>query len=151
MQKTKAYVTSGSASVGAFLSPPLPSVVDTRGQSELLATRESGQRISEDAWEEFIDRTLIEWGCAPGQLADEGIEPPKPETIGQAIRVAERLKEQGRAAPDSVVPDPNGGIVFERRAGSDISEVLHFWDDGSVEYFRFQGHRLLERKNIAVD
>jgi len=106
--------------------------------------------VSQRAWEAFIDRTLIEWGREPSQLEDEAIESPKPETIRRAIHVAQNLKNQGLLAPDSIVPDPNGGIVFERRAG-DTSEALHFWDDGSVEYFCFKGPRLLDRKNIVID
>jgi hypothetical protein len=150
MQKTKAYVTSGSASIGAFLSSPLRNAVDTKGQLEQPTTRDYRQYVSRRAWDEFIDRTLIEWGWDSSRLEDEGIEPPKRETISRAIHLAQNYRDQGLSAPDSIVPDPNGGVVFERRTG-DISEVLHFWDDGSVEYFRFQGHRLLERKNIAVE
>ncbi len=50
--------------------------------------------------------------------------------------------------PDSIVPDPNGGIVFERREGK-VSEVLHVWDDGSAEYMRFRGTQLVERQPLS--
>jgi hypothetical protein len=97
------------------------------------------------AWQRLIDQTLMDWLRDPGQLEDEGIEPPSRTTIRVSMDLAEAYRDEGRPAPDSVACDPNGGIVFERRQG-DVSEVLHVWDDGSVEYICFQGTRLVERE-----
>lgn len=97
------------------------------------------------AWERVIDDTLIAWGCDPSHLEDEGIDPPSRETIYRAILLAQAYRDEGRPSPDSVVPDANGGVVFERREGS-ISEVLHVWEDGTIEYQLFQGSRLMERR-----
>src|ERR1700687_5992985 len=105
MQKIKACVTSGSASTVAFLSSPLRSAVDTKGQLEQPTTRDYCQHVSQGAWDEFIDRTLIEGGWNSSQLEDEGIEPPKRETISRAIRLAQNYRDQGLPAPDSVVND----------------------------------------------
>jgi len=105
-------------------------------------------RVEEEnrrAWDELIDRKLIEWGRHQQQLADEGVEPPRGEVVRVAIELANRMKIRGFAPPSSVVPDPNGGIVFERREGT-VSEVFHIWDDGSVEYQRFEENRLVERR-----
>jgi hypothetical protein len=144
---TEVCVTSGTIYTGT-ISPALPNAVSTKVEPEFATFCPSF--VSQRAWETFTDRTFIEWGRDPSQLGDEGIESPRPETIRRAILFALSLKDQGLPAPDSIVPDPNGGIVFQRRAG-DISESFHFWDDGSVEYVRLQGHRLLDRKNIMVD
>lgn len=99
------------------------------------------------AWQEAIDTMLFSWLCDPAQLADEDIDAPSGSIIRLAIDLAEKFRDQGLAAPDRVVPDPNGGIVFERRE-RDISEVFHVWDDGSVEYMRFEGNRLVERSSV---
>ncbi len=98
------------------------------------------------SWD-LIDQKLIEWECDPSQLSDEGVEPPSGETILTAIEWAKHFRKDGKPSPDSVVPDANGGIVFERREKG-VSEVLHVWDDGSVEYQRFHGTRLVERQML---
>ena len=98
-----------------------------------------------EKWQNLIDYKLIEWGLDPSQLDDEGVESPTPEIIQRAISLAEALRDRDCPPPDTVVPDPNGGIVFERRENG-LSEVFHVWDDGTVEYRRFQGTRLDERR-----
>jgi hypothetical protein len=87
---------------------------------------------------------LMDWLCDPSQFCDEGIDVPSGMIIRRSIALAENFRDMGLPPPDSVVPDPNGGIVFERREGQ-ISEVFHIWDDGTVEYMRFDGSRLVER------
>ena len=98
-------------------------------------------------WQMVIDRQLIEWGRDPARLADEGVDPPTKETIQRAIRLAEAFRDEGSPSPNSVVLDPNGGIVFERRE-KDLVEACHLWDDGAVEYQRFEGERLVERRKL---
>lgn len=100
-----------------------------------------------EKWHTLIDYTLVDWALEPGQFDDEEIEPPTRQTVAQAIELAKRLQNMGLAPPDSVVPDPNGGIVFERRENG-VCEVLHVWDDGTVEYQRFQGTHLVERWDL---
>jgi hypothetical protein len=95
-------------------------------------------------WHALIDYKLVDWAFEPGQFDEEGIEPPTRQVIVKAIELAKRLQDMGLAPPDFVVPDPNGGIVFERRENG-VSEVFHVWEDGTVEYQRFQGAHLVER------
>jgi hypothetical protein len=119
----------------------LPTGVDaespvTRGRLQEMKTHA--------AWQLVIDQTLMDWLRDPGQLQDEGIDPPTGTTIRLSMDLAEALRDEGRPAPDRVVVDPNGSIVFERREGT-VAEVLHVWEDGSVEYMRFEGARLVER------
>lgn len=99
------------------------------------------------AWQHLIDYRLIDWGSNPNQLADIGVDPPSGETIDRAISLAKRFQQRGFPPPDKVVPDANGGIVFERRE-QDIAEVLYIWDDGTAEYQRFQGCELVERSPL---
>ena len=120
----------------SFVSKAL---LDARDDELRCAARES--------WQEVIDRKLIEWGRSPSALEDTGVDPPTKETVQRAIRLAEAFRDEGFPSPESVVLDPNGGIVFERRDG-DIAEVCHLWDDGTTEYQRFVGTRLLERRTF---
>lgn len=115
--------------------------IDTESPAIRDVEREQGYR---ERWQRLIDHKLIEWGRDTSQIDDEDVEPPSAEIIGLAITLAEQLKTQGITPPDSIVFDPNGGIVFERQEG-DVSEVFHVWDDGEVEYRRFYGTRLVER------
>lgn len=127
-----------------FISAPVRETFPTGAypDSPVTRTREEENRAK---WQAIIDYKLIEWGCSPGQLEDDGIEVPTGDNILRAIRAAEVYRDKGVSAPDTVVPDGNGGIVLERRE-EDVVEVLHLWDDGNLEYRRFQGTRLVERR-----
>jgi hypothetical protein len=132
----------------AFISSPIDPAVQTNIDGDTPATRDYGRDDkSREMWQELIDRKLIEWGCNPSQFDDEGVEPPSREIIRLAIRLAQQFRDDGLTPPDSVVPDANGGIVFELRE-NDVSEVYHVWDDGTVEYQYFQGTRLLVRRAL---
>jgi hypothetical protein len=128
------------------ISEALQDYVSTRADTEPSVIRGGEQADDQrEAWQQVIDRKLIDWGCHPEQMEDEGIDPPSRETISRAIRLVEAYRDQGCPAPDSVVLDPNGGIVFERRE-QDISEVLHLWEDGATEYLLFRGTQLVQRR-----
>jgi hypothetical protein len=135
-----------AVSLSVFASGPLPKVVATDVAAEARTSRDY-ESAAREKWQEVIDYRLIEWGRDPSQLEDEGVEPPTGQAIRCAIGLAQAFRDAGLTPPDSIVPDPNGGIVFERRE-KDVSEVLHVWDDGTREYFRFQGTRLAERRPL---
>ncbi len=112
----------------------------SRGDLQISAARK--------AWRHVIE-TLMGWLRDPGQFDDDGIDPPNKKIIRLAMDWAENFRDNGKAAPNSVLPDPNGGIVFERREGN-VSEVVHVWDDGAVEYMRFEGTHLVERSPVEM-
>lgn len=130
---------------------PLPSAVGTNADTESPITRDdSADNEAPDHWQRLIDHELMEWASDPTKFDDDGIEPPSEQIVRLAIALAEHFRDQGLPAPDSVVPDPNGGIVFERRENG-LCEVFHVWDDGTVEYQRFQGTRLVERRPLQLE
>lgn len=100
-----------------------------------------------DRWRQIIDDQLMEWSRNPAILEDEGVDAPTSATIARAIELAVKCRERGDPPPDSVVRDPNGSVVFRRRQG-DISEAMHVWDDGNIEFCRFEGTRLVERRPL---
>jgi hypothetical protein len=99
-------------------------------------------------WERDVNQRLREWTNDPSQIADDGLDPPKAEIIQKAAQLAERLQALGAPAPDSLTPDPNGGIVFSWHE-TDVLEEYHIWDDGSVEYRKFHGTRLMDRRALG--
>lgn len=132
----------------SFISHQVPDVVSTDADKESPATVEhEPEDATKKAWQRIIDDQLIEWGRAPAHFVDEGVEPLTGEAIRLSIAWAQAFRDNGFPPPDSVLPDPNGGIVFERRE-NDMSEVFHVWDDGTVEYRRLQGARLIERRTL---
>jgi len=124
--------------------------VGTSADTESPVTREdTADTDARDRWQRLNDHELTEWALDPTKF-DDGIEPPSEQIIHQAIALAENFRDQGLPAPDSVVPDPNDGIVFERRENG-VSEAFHVWDDGTVDYQRFQGTRLVERRPLPLE
>ncbi len=103
-----------------------------------------------EKWQTVIDYTLIQLGSKGKQLeiAEEGMEPPSPEILRLAIELAKTFQRKQLPPPDSVVADPNGGIVF--RIGSfDSTEVIHICDDASIELQIFQKGRIVEQRDIS--
>ncbi len=126
----------------------------TSGTEELPATHgliREIKRLQEvkarAGWKPIIDQVLMSWLRDPAQFEDEGIEPPSGMVVRLAMDLAERFRDEGLAPPDFVTPDPNGSIAFERRQGN-ISELFQIWEDGCVEYMRFEGTNLVERTVI---
>ncbi|MHB8900103.1 MAG: hypothetical protein ACYC6Y_15245 [Thermoguttaceae bacterium] len=99
-------------------------------------------------WHALIDNSLIAWSCNPSLCEDEGLTPPSENVIHTALQWAQVFVQQNLPAPDRVVPDPDGGIVFERHVGAMV-EVLHIWDDASVEIYRLQDGHMIERFPIS--
>lgn len=88
------------------------------------------------------------WLRQPELLEDEGLERPSGTIVRLAIDLAEQFRDQGCPPPEQLVVDPNGGIVFSRQENN-TTEEFHIWDDGSIEYRRFDGHHLLERYPVV--
>ena len=131
-----------------FMSPSLIDSVRTNVDAATPSSRGvSPETVNREGWQHLIDYQLIEWGWDTDQFEDEGIEPPTRDTVQLAIAVAEKLRDAGLAAPNSIVSDANGGIVFERRE-KDVIEVFYVWDDGTIEYQCFHGTRLTERRPL---
>ncbi len=132
----------------AFAPPPL--AVETNADKRSLITRGTARQRAHNQWQRLINHELTEWALDPARFDDDGIEPPSRQIIRFSDCLGGRFRDEGLPAPDSVVPDPNGGIVFERRENG-LSEVLHVWDDGTVEHQLFRGTRLVEGETLQFD
>ncbi len=123
----------------AAITPPGQSFTRTKTGFSTREPRETHR----EGWQKSIDQLLF-WWSNPEYLADEDFDAPDKIVLDLAMRISREFGDSGYPAPDSVVPDANGGIVFERRE-RDITEVFHIWSDGDAEYLIFHGPRLIER------
>jgi hypothetical protein len=123
----------------------LQSAVSTYADYRSAVTREYGREdVAQESWDS-IEKQLIDWGCDPSQLDEEGTITPSADTIRFAIQAAAVLSRQDFAAPTRVVPDAHGGIVFEFQ-GQSYFESLHIMSDGNLERRLFKNHRLVVRE-----
>jgi hypothetical protein len=129
--------------------PPVRAAVETGADTCSPATIEAdGERqLRTAAWQAFIDNKLKVWLLDPSLLEDDGMEAPTGTILRLVLDYAEKFRDEGLSSPDRVVADANGGVVFERRT-DEISEVFHFWDDGTLEYQVFCDTVLIERRTL---
>ena len=130
------------------LSDHAESLVGTKtiGDEALAGTPDDVSK-NRHAWQEMIDRYLVEWGRDPSQLEDEGVLPPSEAIIQRACRVAMSLRDKGTAAPLRVVADGEGGISFERKHGC-CFQTLDILEDGTIEIATFRNCRLERRQRL---
>lgn len=103
----------------------------------------------QERWQAVIDHQLVEWGRDSSQLEDEGIVAPTAEIIGLACRLAALYRDTGMVAPTRVVPDGEGGIVFERRDGSAF-QTIEIRADHTIEWCYFVNSRLVDRRPLPL-
>lgn len=103
-----------------------------------------------DAWQEIIDETLVEWGRHPELVEEDDLIPPSARAVQTACRVAMAYRDHVKPPPKRVVPDGDGGIVFERWSGS-VSESLEVACDGQLEYVSCHNGVVVGRRPVTVD
>ena len=123
-------------------------VVNTGATDEkLFASLEKQRRADEVAWDSIVNNQLIEWGRNPHVLEHDDVSPPSGQTISLACQVAVTMRDDGEPAPTRVVPNGNGGIVFERNVGPAFL-TIEIDEDGSVEYAAFVNSKLVSRQRL---
>lgn len=128
-----------------LMSPHISCVVPTGADTNSLDSRTAPSSLEfHSRWQDLIDHKLLEWLRDSSQLDDDDIEQPGGMILRLSIDLAEQLRDKGLPAPDRIVPDPNGGIVFERRR-NELLELIHIWEDGTTEYQQFRGANLVVR------
>lgn len=130
------------------LSGSVYPLVNTNAASDdELASSQRDVQKNRGGWQRMIDDYLVEWGRDPSRLEDEGIVAPSVAIITWASQVAMKLRDARWPAPLRVVADGEGGIAFERRAGT-LFESLNIGADGSLELVTFNDCRLQSRVRL---
>lgn len=134
----------------ACVTAPLRSAMVTTADviSPVTRGREVDDQRNED-WQSWIDHRIVEWGRDPRQVDDDDLRLPTRVAVDCAVRLANLLNQQGLAPPTRIVPDANGGIVFER-VGDRVFESIRISEDGMAEQCVFQDTRLVVRRGIAI-
>ncbi len=118
--------------------------VDTSVSIGLNLSDQTNELKNKEAWTRIIDYTLVGWGLDPHHLEDDGLEPPNIDIIAFTINLAKALRDGGTSAPLRVVPNGEGGIVFEKRSGP-FFVSLEINADESIEYIEFENSKIVER------
>ena len=100
-----------------------------------------------DEWDRF-EAQLVQWEVDPGELEDDGLEPPNQETIPLIREVARALRDLAVEPPLRLVPNCEAGAVFEWRTSPFLWSV-EVERDGSLELSVFRTGRLVTRYRIA--
>jgi hypothetical protein len=108
-------------------------------------------RLGEDdksAWQTLIEETLKEWQRDPGALDEDDLEPPTLAILPVVIEVAKALRDNSVDPPLRVVPNGEGGVVFEWR------DRPWFWSlevehTGLLTLSLFRDGRLISRHQLS--
>lgn len=117
---------------------------------ELLAVTAKRREEHRRRWQEIIDKKLVEWGRDPEELADDDLVPPSHAAVDSAVQKAQVWRDARESdddfvpSPQWVVPNGDGGIVFEWREES-TAAVIEIFDDGSADYAIFEDNKLISR------
>jgi hypothetical protein len=118
-----------------------------RGESTTDEALMSPPPSPADSWMTCVAH-VRDWCSSPPDW-DEGIEVPSRTTLRLAEEIALVLRRRGMPAPSRVLPDGEGGVVFERREG-DLYEALNVFSDGSVGLKRFRSGRMISSECVSA-
>ncbi len=97
-----------------------------------------------DLWN-AADAQLGAWLLDPVSAVDPDALAPSKISLAVAIQLASTLRFQGEPSPSAVVPDANGGILFEWQVGSE-SRSIEIDEGGHAEEVLIRdGHRIFRR------
>ena len=99
-------------------------------------------------WDRVIEEKINLWKNNPAALAEEDFTPPTWVAIQLAHRFAIRMRDVGADPPLRVVPDGDGGIVFEKRTGTTV-ELVECTGEGVLEYIIVKDSRVTFRMSRA--
>jgi hypothetical protein len=100
------------------------------------------------AWNQLTD-SLVGWGLRYAEDDDDELEWPSRSLLASAYSLARRMRDQDVPAPSNIVPNGEGGVAFEWRAGRLFTEI-EVAKDGSSEFLAFDHGKLVLRHPLPV-
>ena len=117
------------------------------GESALATIQPENEKCS-NRWQKWINDTLNTWQSNPTQLEDDGLEAPSLEVIHFTQQIATRLRDADWPAPLRIVPNGEGGILFEWRSIPDFF-TLEIEEDLSVEWIVYHDSQVQHRERLS--
>jgi hypothetical protein len=88
---------------------------------------------------------LHRWLRTKSTWCGDGISPPTDELVRSAIELADRLRSAGYHPPTFILPDGDGGVVFEFRYDPSYTRIV-LNPDRTIERLAFE-HGMLKLKD----
>jgi hypothetical protein len=120
---------------------------ETHAQGEHLLVRYASKENA-TAWDKLTD-SLIAWGLRSAEDDDDGLEWPSRSLLASAYRLACKMRNTNVPAPSNTVPNGEGGIAFEWRAGPFFTKI-EVGKDGSLEFLSFNHGKLVCRGPLPL-
>jgi len=95
-------------------------------------------------WRDEHDHTLmVNWSRDLNQFVNDGVEPLTGAAIDTAIKLARQLRKVD-SPKFTMVPDVNGGIVFEYKIEG-LTYVFDVDENGGINACTFRGTELIHK------
>ncbi|MEX2315706.1 MAG: hypothetical protein WD669_01050 [Pirellulales bacterium] len=118
--------------------------------NDVLASEVDAREASAVAWNNIVDNKLIEWGSTRSEFEDDGLVGPSYEAIGTALKFVKKMRKESWPLPTGVIPDGEGGIVFENRRG-DLYQRIEIDQNGRTGLATFRDCKLVERASVEIE
>jgi hypothetical protein len=125
----------------------IPDKIERLLRPVIKCTPRSAADRSPDEWNRF-ETQLDQWEQHPGELEDDGLEPPNQETLPLIREVGRALRALAVEPPLRLIPNCEAGAVFEWRTARFLWSV-EVERDGTLELSVFRAGRLVTRHRIA--
>lgn len=142
------------ADTSHLMTEPVSPYVSTSTADEgILALNAAEAKVNVESWKNVIEDRLVEWGRQRTVCDEEGFISPSSIAVDTAIEIARTL-QGNHSPPTRVVPNGEGGIVFEKEINSSFT-AIEIFETGSFEVRSFLDCRLIctkyfERKSSAA-
>jgi hypothetical protein len=117
------------------------------GSSLVPSQQSSGLPVSNEVdfrgWDLAINLLLGWWMADDPVVEEEGTEPSK-TAIDRAIQLAQKWRNKGESSPTRVVPDQEGGLIFELHV-EQTYQSLRVSAEGHFALLEFRDGRLVDR------
>ena len=115
---------------------------------EEVASPASSVNEDQAGWQRVLE-LLSAWDGKQSLRDEDGIEWPAPAVVELARRLAISLQRQKFRPPTRLVPNGEGGIVFECQQERDL-QTIEIEADGAIELCRFNDAKLTDRRRIPL-
>lgn len=119
------------------------------GCENVLVTGFDAREALAADWNTIVDDKLIEWGNTRSEFEVEGLVGPSREALGTAFDFVKHMRRNGWPLPTGVIPDGEGGVVFENRHDP-LYQRIEIDEDGRVCLATFHNCQLMERVPVVI-